>query len=170
VKPARALVMKPKPLMMFMNMLFQKSVIPRPTEATPEGKGFVPRHFEEDSDTEVTAALIRQRRRPPRPHPDATRKALERAYRDLGRGEAVCRPRIDIRIPTRDPERVYQWGTMEGGSTGGYFAIRIKSDILFERETTAFARRRSTCSRPGRYCGLVLLTRDRGRRAGRDHP
>jgi quercetin dioxygenase-like cupin family protein len=48
VKPARALVMKPKPLMMFMNMLFQKSVIPRPTEATPEGKGFVPRHFEED--------------------------------------------------------------------------------------------------------------------------
>src|SRR3954468_23170448 len=48
VKPARALVMKPKPMIMFMNMLFQKSVIPRPAEATPEGQGFVPRHFEED--------------------------------------------------------------------------------------------------------------------------
>ena len=48
VKPARALVIKTKPMYMFMNMLFQKSVIPRPTEATPEGKGFVPRHFEED--------------------------------------------------------------------------------------------------------------------------
>jgi quercetin dioxygenase-like cupin family protein len=48
VKPARALVMKPKPMIMFMNMLFQKSVIPRPAEATPEGKDFVPRHFEEN--------------------------------------------------------------------------------------------------------------------------
>ena len=48
VKPARALVLKPKPMIMFMNLLFQKSVIPRPTEPTEEGRGFVPRHFEED--------------------------------------------------------------------------------------------------------------------------
>lgn len=48
VKPARALVLKPKPMIMFMNLLFQKSVIPRPTEPTPEGKGFVPRHFEDN--------------------------------------------------------------------------------------------------------------------------
>jgi hypothetical protein len=40
-------VMKPKPLIMFMNMLFQQTVIPRPKEpATPAGVGFVPRHFE----------------------------------------------------------------------------------------------------------------------------
>ena len=91
--------------------------------------------------------------------PEATRKALEAAYADLGRGEAVCRPRIDIRIPTTDPERVYQWGTMEGGSTGGYFAIRIKSDIVFEREANGVRTQEKYCSRPGRYCGLVLLTR-----------
>ena len=48
VKPARALVMKPKPMMMFMNLLFQKQVIPRPKEATPGGVGFEPRHYEED--------------------------------------------------------------------------------------------------------------------------
>jgi quercetin dioxygenase-like cupin family protein len=48
VKPARMLVIKPKPMIMFMNMLFQKSVLPRPTEPTPEGRGFVPRHLEED--------------------------------------------------------------------------------------------------------------------------
>src|SRR5687767_6785653 len=78
---------------------------------------------------------------------------------DLARGEAVCRPRIDIRIPTQDPERVYQWGTMEGGSTGGYFAIRIKSDIVFERERDGVRTQEKYCSRPGRYCGLVLLTR-----------
>jgi gentisate 1,2-dioxygenase len=47
-KPARALVLKSKPMIMFMNLLFQKTVIPRPTEATPEGKGFEPRHFEEN--------------------------------------------------------------------------------------------------------------------------
>ena len=35
-------------MMMFMNLLFQKTVIPRPAEATPEGKGFLPRHFEEN--------------------------------------------------------------------------------------------------------------------------
>ena len=46
-KPARALVMKPKPLIMFMNMLFQQTVIPRPKEpATPAGVGYVPRHAE----------------------------------------------------------------------------------------------------------------------------
>jgi alanine dehydrogenase len=91
--------------------------------------------------------------------PEATRKALETSYRDLARGEAVCRPRIDIRIPTTDPERVYQWGTMEGGSTGGYFAIRIKSDIVYEREKDGVRTQEKYCSRPGRYCGLVLLTR-----------
>ena len=46
-KPARALVLKSKPMIMFMNLLFQKTVIPRPTEATPEGKSFEPRHFGE---------------------------------------------------------------------------------------------------------------------------
>jgi quercetin dioxygenase-like cupin family protein len=45
-KPARALVIKTKPMYMFMNMLFQKQVIPRPKEPTPEGRGFEPRHFE----------------------------------------------------------------------------------------------------------------------------
>jgi len=47
-RPARALVLKPKPMIMFMNLLFQKSVIPRPTEPTPEGRGFEPRNFEKD--------------------------------------------------------------------------------------------------------------------------
>jgi hypothetical protein len=46
-KPARALVLKSKPMFIFMNMLFQQSVIPRPTEpATPAGAGFEPRHDE----------------------------------------------------------------------------------------------------------------------------
>ena len=48
VKPARALVLKPKPMIMFMNLLFQKSVIPRPTEPAPGAEGFEPRNDEVD--------------------------------------------------------------------------------------------------------------------------
>ena len=48
LKPARALVLKPKPMIMFMNLLFQQSVIPRPKEPTPGGVGFEPRHYEQD--------------------------------------------------------------------------------------------------------------------------
>jgi hypothetical protein len=66
--------------------------------------------------------------------PEATRRALEQSYRDLASGEGVCRPRIDIRIPTSEAGKVYQWGTMEGGSTRGYFAMRLKSDIVYEVE------------------------------------
>jgi quercetin dioxygenase-like cupin family protein len=42
-KPARALVMKTKPMYLFMNMLFQKTIIPIPTEPAPGAEGFVPR-------------------------------------------------------------------------------------------------------------------------------
>jgi ornithine cyclodeaminase/alanine dehydrogenase-like protein (mu-crystallin family) len=90
--------------------------------------------------------------------PAMTRRALESAYRDLAAGEAVCRPRIDMRIPTRDPGKFYQWGTMEGGSTAGYFAIRMKSDIVYEREYEGVRTQEKYCSRPGRYCGLIFLT------------
>lgn len=48
VKPARALVIKTKPMYLFMNMLFQKLIEPRPSEATPEGKGFLAREEEAD--------------------------------------------------------------------------------------------------------------------------
>jgi ornithine cyclodeaminase/alanine dehydrogenase-like protein (mu-crystallin family) len=84
--------------------------------------------------------------------------ALEDSYRMLAAGEGVCRPRIDIRIPTSDPRKVYQWGSMEGGSTAGYFAIRMKSDITYERETAAGVTQEKYCGRPGMYCGLVFLT------------
>ena len=48
VKPARALVIKPKPMIMFMNLLFQQTVIPRPKEPTAGGVGFEPRHDDLD--------------------------------------------------------------------------------------------------------------------------
>jgi gentisate 1,2-dioxygenase len=47
-KPARALVMKTKPMFMFMNMLFQKLVEPRPTQPAAGAEGFQAREFEQD--------------------------------------------------------------------------------------------------------------------------
>lgn len=47
-KPARALVLKTKPMYLFLNMLFQKTVEPRPTEPTPGGVGFQAREAEQD--------------------------------------------------------------------------------------------------------------------------
>jgi hypothetical protein len=78
-----------------------------------------------------------------------TLEALEQSYLQLAVREAVCRPRIDIRIPTSDPAKNYQWGTMEGGSTAGYFAIRIKSDIIYETEYNGVVTQEKYCVRPG---------------------
>jgi uncharacterized RmlC-like cupin family protein len=47
-KPARALVLKTKPMFMFMNMLFQKTVEPRPSEPAPGGEGFRAREDEQN--------------------------------------------------------------------------------------------------------------------------
>ena len=88
----------------------------------------------------------------------ATIDALERSYRDLATAEGVCRPRIDIRIPTSDPARTYVWGSMEGGSTAGYFAVRMKSDVAYDKEGPRGITREKYCGRPGLFCGLVFLT------------
>jgi alanine dehydrogenase len=84
--------------------------------------------------------------------------AIETAYDEIATGDAVCRPRIDIRIPTGDPAKNYQWGSMEGGSTSGYFAIRMKSDVVFESEYHGVRTQEKYCLRPGLFCGLVFLT------------
>jgi ornithine cyclodeaminase/alanine dehydrogenase-like protein (mu-crystallin family) len=88
---------------------------------------------------------------------EITMKALEQAYAELTRQEAVCRPRIDIQIPTKNPKKIYQWGTMEGGSTSGYFAIRMKSDVIYEQEYEGARTQEKYCVTPGKFCGLILL-------------
>jgi alanine dehydrogenase len=87
-----------------------------------------------------------------------TMAALEQSYALLASGEAVCRPRVDIAIPTSDPQKTYRWGTMEGGSTGGYFAIRMKSDIVYRQTKGDVTTEEKYCVRPGLFCGLIFLT------------
>src|SRR5438045_9706496 len=83
--------------------------------------------------------------------------ALEKSYLQIAAKEAVCRPRIDIRIPTSDPAKNYQFGSMEGGSTAGYFAVRMKSDVVYETEYNGVRTQEKYCTKPGLYCGLVFL-------------
>jgi len=47
-EPARALVIKTKPMYLFMNMLFQHTVEKRPKTPSATQGNFVPRHEEED--------------------------------------------------------------------------------------------------------------------------
>ncbi len=90
---------------------------------------------------------------------ESTLVILEDAYRQLARGEAVCRPRINIQIPTGTPGSRYNWSTTEGGSSvSGYFAIRMMSDVVTETEYQGVRTREKHCVRPGLFCGLVLLT------------
>jgi ornithine cyclodeaminase/alanine dehydrogenase-like protein (mu-crystallin family) len=88
---------------------------------------------------------------------ETTLAALDGAYRAYARGDAVCRPRIDIRIPTDDPKRYYQWGSMEGGAVASYFAIRMKSDVVYENEYNGVTTEEKFSSRIGLFCGLILL-------------
>ena len=89
---------------------------------------------------------------------EMTIAALEMAYKQHVARESVCRPRIDIQIPTSDPDKVYRWGTMEGGSTSGYFAIRMKSDIVYEQRYNGVVTEEKYCTKPGLFCGLIFLT------------
>ena len=89
---------------------------------------------------------------------ETTIEALEESYKNLATGEATCRPRIDIRIPTGDPAKNYQFGSMEGGSTGGYFAVRMKSDMIYETRYNGVVTQEKYCTRPGLFCGLIFLT------------
>jgi alanine dehydrogenase len=99
-------------------------------------------------DNETTASVLTM--------PDVV-AVLEQAYRDLAAGEAICRPRIDMRFPI-DEQAVYQWGAMEGGSAAsGYYAIRMKSDVLTEVDHGGTRTQEKHCVEPGTFCGLVFL-------------
>ena len=55
--------------------------------------------------------------------------------RSSRRGEAMCRPRIDIRIPTsRSGARTTSGARWKAARPRGYFAIRMKSDVVYESE------------------------------------
>ncbi len=84
-------------------------------------------------------------------------EALEDAFKKLPTGGAIHRPRIDMYFPCQRDDGYFRWGTMEGANDG-YFAIRMKSDIMhWPEDENGNWTEEKYCITPGTYCGLILL-------------
>jgi alanine dehydrogenase len=82
---------------------------------------------------------------------------MEHAFRQLLTGEAVHRPRLDMYVPCERTDGYYRWGTMEGANDG-FFAIRMKSDVVaWPQSESGVWRENKYCVEPGTFCGLIML-------------
>ncbi|HEX9880698.1 MAG TPA: hypothetical protein VGB25_10930 [Candidatus Binatia bacterium] len=85
-------------------------------------------------------------------------EALENGIRQLARGDGIRRPRIDNLIPSKRPDEFFSFSSMEGGMREpGYYALRIKPDMISWPIVNGMQRRVTYCSQPGLYGGLVFL-------------
>ena len=88
-------------------------------------------------------------------------RVQEEAFRKLPTGGAMHRPRIDMYMPCDRPDGYFRWGSMEGANDG-YFAIRMKSDIMtWPRDAAGNWTEDKHCREPGTYCGLIFLVSTR---------
>ncbi len=84
-------------------------------------------------------------------------EALEAAFKKLPSGESSHRPRIDMYFPCQRDDGYFRWGTMEGANDG-YFAIRMKSDIMhWPKDENGNWTEEKYCIEEGTYCGVILL-------------
>jgi alanine dehydrogenase len=85
-------------------------------------------------------------------------EAMERMLRLFACGDAIRRPRIDNFLPTTRPDEFFCFSSMEGGSRApGYYALRIKPDVISWPRVNGKVRQQKYATRPGLYAGLVLL-------------
>jgi alanine dehydrogenase len=83
--------------------------------------------------------------------------ALEAAFKKLPTGGAIHRPRIDMYFPCQRDDGYFRWGTMEGANDG-YFAIRMKSDIMhWPEDENGNWTEEKYCIEEGTFCGVILL-------------
>jgi ornithine cyclodeaminase/alanine dehydrogenase-like protein (mu-crystallin family) len=84
-------------------------------------------------------------------------RVQEEAFRKLPTGGAMHRPRIDMYFPCEREDGYFRWGSMEGANDG-YFAIRMKSDIItWPNDENGNWTEEKYCREPGTYCGLIFL-------------
>lgn len=84
--------------------------------------------------------------------------AMENMLRNFAKGDAIRRPRIDNFLPTDREDEFLCFSSMEGGSRApGYYALRIKPDIISWPEVNGKRRRVTYSYKPGLYGGLVFL-------------
>jgi len=81
----------------------------------------------------------------------------EEAFKKLPTGGSIHRPRIDMYFPCEREDGYFRWGTMEGANDG-YFAIRMKSDIMtWPKDANGNWTEEKYCREPGTYCGVIFL-------------
>ena len=81
----------------------------------------------------------------------------EAAFAALAEGKAIFRPRIDTYVPCDREDAYYRFGTVEGASDG-YYAVRLKSDIVhWPTAADGSTSENKYCMQPGTFCGLVVL-------------
>jgi len=84
-------------------------------------------------------------------------EAQELAFSQLASGRSIHRPRVDMYVPCQRDDGYFRWGTMEGANNG-YFAIRMKSDIIhWPKDDDGNWTEEKYCIEPGTYCGIILL-------------
>lgn len=84
-------------------------------------------------------------------------RVQEEAFKELAAGRAMHRPRIDMYVPCERDDGYFRWGSMEGAN-GGFFAIRMKSDIIvWPKDENGNWTEDKYCREPGTYCGIILL-------------
>ena len=89
--------------------------------------------------------------------PSEAIEAMAQACKQFSLGDAIRRPRIDNYLPTSRPTEYFCFSSMEGGIRSGYYALRIKPDVLSWPVLNGMRRRVSYCTKPGLYGGLVFL-------------
>ncbi|MGH8295614.1 MAG: ornithine cyclodeaminase family protein [Steroidobacteraceae bacterium] len=84
-------------------------------------------------------------------------RVQEEAFRKLPAGGAIHRPRIDVYFPCEREDGYFRWGSMEGANDG-YFAIRMKSDVVtWPRDEDGNWSEKKYCREAGTYCGIIFL-------------
>jgi alanine dehydrogenase len=84
-------------------------------------------------------------------------RVQDEAFRQLPTGGAIHRPRIDMYVPCERADGYFRWGSMEGANDG-YFAIRMKSDIItWPKDENGNRTEEKYCREPGTFCGVIFL-------------
>jgi alanine dehydrogenase len=84
-------------------------------------------------------------------------QALYEGIKSYSHGDAVRRPRMDLFAPTSRKEEYSCFSTMDGLIRNGYYALRVKPDIMSWPVKDGVQRRETYCYKPGLYGGLILL-------------
>jgi alanine dehydrogenase len=84
-------------------------------------------------------------------------RVQEAAFGKLPTGGAIHRPRIDMYFPCEREDGYFRWSSMEGANDG-YFAIRLKSDVVtWPRSANGDISEEKYCREPGTFFGIIFL-------------